>query len=46
MSGKGFSMIGVGRDAKPPTPTRNRVLDPLDRASEILFGLIRLATIA
>jgi hypothetical protein len=37
-------MMGVGGAAKPPTPARNRVLDPLDRASEILFGLIMVLT--
>jgi VIT1/CCC1 family predicted Fe2+/Mn2+ transporter len=35
---------GGGLDAAPASPARRRILDPLDRASEVLFGLIMVLT--
>lgn len=35
---------GTGVATKPAMTVRNRILDPMDRASEILFGLIMVLT--
>ena len=39
-----LSPAGEGPDAVPASARRRRILDPLDRASEVLFGLIMVLT--